>query len=863
MEDKDLKNKLVLSVNKQCGLRIIDQMEKSICKIIKKGGIFGTGFFCNIPHQGQNLKVLITSDKVINKQDIYQLNKVKISLDDDKINKNIELNEKRTIYINKEDGIAIIEMNEKNEKENKDIIYLDLDDELYEKKLNNIYCKNKLCYVIQYTKNNKIAASYGNIKDINKSQIEYICSIGFPIFNLSNNKIIGIHKENNLGIMLNFAFKNYITKYFKNQNKPIIKKEIENEIDIKLKINKNDINKEIYFLDNIDIIDINGNIHPHNNLKELNEINSKIYINDKEEKYKKYFIPEKEGEYNIKLKFNINLIDCSFMFAGCKNIININFINFNTSNVKNMEYMFSSCSNLINLDLSKFDTINVENMEGMFGIYSIKINKEESLEEYLENNGCKNLKSINLLIFNTKNVKNMNGMFYYCSNLEYLDLSLFDINKDTDIRFMLYKCHNLMNVNGINIKYGNNKIFCSFSECDNLYEYKQIKSSMKNEYFNINEDCIIYEYKKLLKLNENVKINILNQRIEGEIKKDKNYFNSIIMQYKINQNDKKIKIFGYNEYDDCFLKSNEDKCKIVYNNKEYELNEYFDIDNLNIKNHIITIKIIGINNIINASYMFDGCSSLISLPDICKWNTINVEDMSYMFSGCSSLTSLPDISKWNTINVNNMSFMFDDCSSLTSLPDISKWNTDNDESMYGMFYGCSSLISLPDISQWNTDNVESTFSMFRGCSSLVSLPDISKWNINNVNNMSYMLCGCSSLKSLPDLSKWNTDNVIDMNHIFSGCSSLISLPDISKWNTNNVEDMSYMFHECSSLMSLPDISKWNTDNIKDMTYMFYECSSLISLADITKWNTSNVEDMSFMFDGCSDKLNIPKSFKIS
>ena len=65
-----------------------------------------------------------------------------------------------------------------------------------------------------------------------------------------------------------------------------------------------------------------------------------------------------------------------------------------------------------------------------------------------------------------------------------LDLSLFDINKDTDIRFMLYKCHNLMNVNGINIKYGNNKIFCSFSECENLYEYKQIKSSMKNEYFN-------------------------------------------------------------------------------------------------------------------------------------------------------------------------------------------------------------------------------------------------------------------------------------------------------------------------------------------------------------------------------------------
>ena len=135
MEDKDSKKKLVISVNKQCKLKIIKQMEKSICKINKKDGTFGTGFFCNIPHKDQNLKVMITSDKVINKQDIKQLNEIKISLDDDKINKEIELDENRTIYINKGDGITIIEMNEKNDKENKDIIYLDLADEFYEKEL--------------------------------------------------------------------------------------------------------------------------------------------------------------------------------------------------------------------------------------------------------------------------------------------------------------------------------------------------------------------------------------------------------------------------------------------------------------------------------------------------------------------------------------------------------------------------------------------------------------------------------------------------------------------------------------------------------------------------------------------------------
>ena len=49
--------------------------------------------------------------------------------------------------------------------------------------------------------------------------------------------------------------------------------------------------------------------------------------------------------------------------------------------------------------------------------------------------------------------------------------------------------------------------------------------------------------------------------------------------------------------------------------------------------------------------MFGECKSLISLPDISKWNTKNVEGMGVMFCFCKSLQSLPDISKWNTKNV--------------------------------------------------------------------------------------------------------------------------------------------------------------------------------------------------------------------
>ena len=163
-----------------------------------------------------------------------------------------------------------------------------------------------------------------------------------------------------------------------------------NEIKISLIINEKDINKEIYFLDNYDSC--------HDNLKELNELNTKIYIDndEKNHEYKKYFKPKEKKEYEIKLKFNINLTDCSYMCAGCKNIKKITFINFNTKNVTDMKYMFYKCENLK------------------------KIN--------------------NILAFDTKNTKNIDYMFYCCHNLVNLDLSSFDLKNIRNTKSIFCNC---------------------------------------------------------------------------------------------------------------------------------------------------------------------------------------------------------------------------------------------------------------------------------------------------------------------------------------------------------------------------------------------------------------------------------------
>ena len=84
----------------------------------------------------------------------------------------------------------------------------------------------------------------------------------------------------------------------------------------------------------------------------------------------------------------------------------------------------------------------------------------------------------------------------------------------------------------------------------------------------------------------------------------------------------------------------------------------------------------------NLDYMFSGCSSLTTVPDM---DTSQVTTMQSMFNYCSSLTAVPDM---DTSQVTNMSSMFNGCSSLTSVPDM---HTSNASDVSRMFYGCSSL----------------------------------------------------------------------------------------------------------------------------------------------------------------------------
>ena len=65
--------------------------------------------------------------------------------------------------------------------------------------------------------------------------------------------------------------------------------------------------------------------------------------------------------------------------------------------------------------------------------------------------------------------------------------------------------------------------------------------------------------------------------------------------------------------------------------------------------------------------MFKMCRLLIVIPNISEWiifKVTKVTNISGLFSGCNSIISLPDISKWNTNNVIDMNSLFSGCNSL-------------------------------------------------------------------------------------------------------------------------------------------------------------------------------------------------------
>ena len=157
-----------------------------------------------------------------------------------------------------------------------------------------------------------------------------------------------------------------------------------------------------------------------------------------------------EGDNEVILIWNKTVTSCNCLFNFCKDIKEINFSNFDTSNVKYMNNMFNESSSLTSLDLSNFETSELEDTENMFLF-------------------CSSLKYINISSFKTPKLKYMTNMFAACESLTSLDLSNFDTSQVINMGSLFSGCGNLTSLNLSSFKTGNVQIMCAmFYGCTSL-----------------------------------------------------------------------------------------------------------------------------------------------------------------------------------------------------------------------------------------------------------------------------------------------------------------------------------------------------------------------------------------------------------
>ena len=367
---ESLLNRYPNVISYECTKKIIEQMEKFICKI-KIGETIGTAFFCEIPFPNKNnkLSVLISNNHTINEDFLFNKDselEIHIKEKKDIIKLNLD---KRMKYTNEEYDITIIELKENDEIEN----YLELDDTIIDDIINNNN-KNKefidkTIYIIQYPES-ELSVSYGlldNIYSDKNYNFIHKCSTkngssGSPIMNMSN-KIIGVHKEGykdeyNIGSFLNEAIKEFIQQFYYHKD---------------ISDNKNDKN----------II--------------LNEYNKKYNLDIKDINIEKLDLSSKnignEGlEYLSKIEF--------------KKLKNLDLSNNNISNISALKSIKFKNLEILDLSNNKISDIDVLEKVSFKGLKELNLNNNKITNiNILEKVNFKELKILNLHKNNISDLK--------------------------------------------------------------------------------------------------------------------------------------------------------------------------------------------------------------------------------------------------------------------------------------------------------------------------------------------------------------------------------------------------------------------------------------------------------------------------
>ena len=490
MEDGDSSKFTPDPISYNCTKKIIEQMDKNIICRIKIGEIQSTGFFCRIPVPNNNNMVVLITSYISLSSDIT------IKIEGKNKDQIINLSD-RKMYSSKKLNTSIIEIKREDNINN----YFELDNKMInliknKELINSKYC-NETIYMIHYQK----SVSYGIIKNIyyNKdiSKFKHNCttksdSLGSPILNL-NNKVIGLHISNSMGIYLYYPIKNFIkNNYF-------------NDITINVLINFN-CKYNIDIKDtNIDQLELENKGITNDIFGELNKLNFKgIKILN----LCRNNISSIEGleKLEYKLLENLNL--------GRNNINNIDILeNENFKELKILNFNWNKIENISVLKRAKFQKL--ENLDlGRNKINDIDILKDVNFKE---------LKALNLYLNQISEIGVLAEVDF--QKLEQLNLGVnqnININILKEVNFQELKELKLYNNNISNIELLKNIKFKKLEILDlgnngieNIGELKSLEYTNLKELFLYHNKISNIEVFKEVKFDNLKKLNLSHNKISN------------------------------------------------------------------------------------------------------------------------------------------------------------------------------------------------------------------------------------------------------------------------------------------------------------------------------------------------------------
>lgn len=371
-----------------------------------------------------------------------------------------------------------------------------------------------------------------------------------------------------------------------------------------------------------------------------------LIIDNKSYSQKNNHTFEKAGTHNIVFHFKDKLESLDHLFFYIDNLIEIDFSQLETENIKSFAYVLNVCRNLTKVNFDN-KTPNLIDMRYMFA-------------------GSINIQTLNIKL-NTSNVKSMNRMFYYVEKLTSLDISNFEFDDLINAESMFAFCEDLKIIQ-LNEK----------ARTDNLKVMdKMFKGCTSLQYINISNfdlsnvltlDELFYGCNNLESLNiSNIKINPLLQSASGM-------------------------------FSDCFKLTSIDLSRFNFNSVKdanYMFNNCVNLKQVKLPNKMVSLA--------HTNYMFNNCYSITSLNLGFLEKAQNWSYAYEMFKNCKKLEKI-EIPSITAFFLRGVQEMFNGCTNLKKI-DFGQLETKNIYNITKMFYHCEKLEYL-DLSKFNTKIVK-------------------------------------------------------------------------------------------------------------------------------------------------------------